>query len=211
MPRVRIAIVDGHDLTAAGLAHLLNESPDRFVVVDCGSQPPDVVLYDVDHEGPSRHDPDLHALLRSTPSTVIATFWDEGSPGIESALTCGAHGVLSKKLPVEQLLDGIEAILEKRSPDVAPSPHGSCHPEVAQAGLTPREVDVLGLVAAGLTNQEIADRLYLSINSVKTYIRASYQKIGAGRRSHAVIWVERHGLTPPPPAVAPDHDDVPAE
>ena len=50
------------------------------------------------------------------------------------------------------------------------------------------------LVAAGLTNQEIAEQLYLSINTVKTYIRYGYRKIGAERRSHAVVWVERHGL-----------------
>jgi DNA-binding CsgD family transcriptional regulator len=63
-------------------------------------------------------------------------------------------------------------------------------------GLTTREIDVLGLVAAGLTNPEIADRLYLSINSIKTYIRTAYHKIGGNQRAQA-IWVERYGLTPP--------------
>jgi NarL family two-component system response regulator LiaR len=56
----------------------------------------------------------------------------------------------------------------------------------ASYGLSPREVDVLHLIACGLSNQEIADSLYLSINSVKTYIRTAYRKIDVTRRSQAV-------------------------
>jgi len=68
-------------------------------------------------------------------------------------------------------------------------------PIVATADdLTNREVDVVTLVTNGLSNQEIADRLYLSINSVKTYIRSAYRKIGATSRSQAVIWGVRNGM-----------------
>ena len=117
---------------------------------------------------------------------------------MEAALRCGARGALSRRLPQDALLAGIESILEGRDPRQCPPDHSSCHPEIARSGLTEREVDVLCLVADGLTNQEIAERLYLSINTVKTYIRYGYRKIGAERRSHAVIWAERHGLAPPP-------------
>ena len=57
--------------------------------------------------------------------------------------------------------------------------------------LSERECEVLELVATGRSNQEIADELYLSINTIKTYIRAAYRKIGASSRSQAVIWVLR--------------------
>jgi len=211
----RIGIVDAHDLTTAGLAHLLDRGPTNgytVVPLEPHGPAPDVVLYSVDHDEPAGdHDPELHALLRSTPSTVIVTYWDDTSPGIEPALACGAHGALSKKLPVEELLQSIEKIREGRDPEAVLPADGSCHPEIAGAGLTPRELDVLRLVAVGLTNQEIADRLYVSINSVKTYIRTAYRKIGVERRAQAVIWVERHGLTPPLPSVALDIDDVAAE
>lgn len=60
--------------------------------------------------------------------------------------------------------------------------------------LTQREVDVLHLVACGLSNQEIAGSLYLSINSVKTYIRSAYRKIDVTRRSQAVAWSVHRGL-----------------
>ncbi len=163
---------------------------------------PDVTLYGVCPSArPGTHDADLHVLLRSTGSTVIVTHWDDTPSVVEAALRCGAHGSLSKRLPQDALLAGIESILQGEDPARRPPPPlTSCHPEIARSRLTQREVDVLGLVAQGLTNQEIAERLYLSVNTVKTYIRYGYRKIGAERRSHAVIWAEQHGLTPPAPA-----------
>ena len=62
------------------------------------------------------------------------------------------------------------------------------------AGLSPREGSVLGLVVSGLSNQQIADRLYLSINSVKTYIRSTYRKVGVSSRAQAVAWGIQHGF-----------------
>ena len=65
------------------------------------------------------------------------------------------------------------------------------------ARLTNREITVLELVGTGLSNRDIAERLYLSINSVKTYIRSAYRKIGVSRRAEAVLWVVRHDLGTP--------------
>nr|WP_281385975.1 LuxR C-terminal-related transcriptional regulator [Nocardioides luti] len=62
--------------------------------------------------------------------------------------------------------------------------------------MTPREAEILGLITRGLTNTEIATALYLSINSVKTYIRSGYRKIGVSRRTQAVAWGMAHGLGP---------------
>ena len=65
-------------------------------------------------------------------------------------------------------------------------------------GLTPREVDVLTLITQGLSNQEIAETSYLSINSVKTYIRSAYRRIGVTSRSQAVVWCLQHGFAAGP-------------
>ncbi len=70
------------------------------------------------------------------------------------------------------------------------------YPAPAQA-LSPRESTVLHLVSHGLTNQEIADRLELSINSVKTYLRCAYGKIGVERRSQAIVWVMAQAASAP--------------
>ncbi|HET9841282.1 MAG TPA: response regulator transcription factor, partial [Nocardioides sp.] len=65
-------------------------------------------------------------------------------------------------------------------------------------GLTAREREVLGLIASGLSNQQIVDQTLLSINSIKSYIRAAYRKIGATSRSEAVLWAVDHGLRSDP-------------
>ena len=67
-------------------------------------------------------------------------------------------------------------------------------PGVDLVGLTGRELQVLALIAEGLTNQEIADKVFVSINSVKTYIRSAYRKIGVNSRSQAAVWGLQHGI-----------------
>jgi DNA-binding NarL/FixJ family response regulator len=64
-------------------------------------------------------------------------------------------------------------------------------------------MDILEHIAAGVTNDEIAQALYLSINSIKSYIRAAYTKIGATSRSQAVLWAIEHGLAHPERASEP--------
>lgn len=72
-------------------------------------------------------------------------------------------------------------------------------------GLTVRESDILLLVAHGLCNQDISDRLFLSINSIKSYIRSAYRKMGVESRSQAVLWGIDHGFRRDPVR------DVPAQ
>jgi DNA-binding CsgD family transcriptional regulator len=100
---------------------------------------------------------------------------------------------------VPALVDAVERVASGRV--MAPAEHkAALYARLrARYGLTDREATILGLVAAGLSNQEIAGALFLSINSVKTYIRLSYRKIGARSRSEAVLWATRHdviGLDP---------------
>jgi DNA-binding CsgD family transcriptional regulator len=77
-------------------------------------------------------------------------------------------------------------------PSASPVPVDAEVPPLVE--LSRREAQVLHLVSEGLSNQEIADALYLSINSVKTYIRAAYRKIGVTKRVQAVAWVIRNPL-----------------
>ena len=202
---VRVAVVEPHDVVVAGWTQLLESaSSGRYVVADPDCpEIPDVTLYGVySSDSASPHDSGLHDLLRSTGSTVIATHWEDTPTVVEAALSCGVHGALSQRLPQARLLEGIESIHRKRDRAQCPPSGDYCHPEITHTGLTPRELDVLRLIAAGLSNQEIAGRLYLSLNTVKTYIRTGYRKIGAERRPQAVIWASQHGLIAPVPASA---------
>ena len=211
---IRIAIIDPCELITAGLTRVLTQCRTREFEVVPPEDPDaraDIVLYGVDQHRDGFHDAGLHGLLRQSDSTIIATHRDWPAPGVEPALRCGAHGAVSMRLPAEELMAQVAHIHLARSGEAERGPREhACYPEVPLAGLTARESEVLGLIGAGLTNKEIADRLYLSLNTVKTYVRGAYRKIAVEHRSQAVVWVLRQGLTPPSPAMASDYDHVAA-
>lgn len=209
---IRIAIIDPCELIVAGLTRVLTQcrTPHFQVVpLEHPDARPDIVLYNVEQHHDGSHGPGLHRLLGQPRSTVIATYRDEPAPGVEPALTCGAHGAVSMRLPAEELIEQITRIhLGRRAGKERGPRDDACHPEILRVGLTPRELEVLGLIGAGLTNKEIAAQLFLSLNTVKTYVRGAYQKIAVAHRSQAVVWVIRQGLTPPSPDMAPEYDGV---
>ena len=90
-------------------------------------------------------------------------------------------------VPLRSAIEGIVAMVEAAAA-------GSPEPTDGDAGLSAREVEVLALIAEGLTNQEIADRVFVSINSVKTYIRSAYRKIGVHSRSQAAVWAHQQQI-----------------
>lgn len=195
--RVRTTVVDDHDIDITGVTAVLGRFTDRVTLVAVDAPDVDVVLYGA-RERHTGHDPALHALLRSSPATVIVLGWGGDAPQPDGALACGAHGRLSKTMPGAELVAGLEQInLTRDRARVLPRDAG-CHPVLREAQLTPREQEVLTLITQGLTNQEIADFAFLSINSVKTYVRSAYRKIGVTRRSQAVSWGLLAGLAHAP-------------
>ncbi|QZY28324.1 response regulator transcription factor [Nocardioides coralli] len=193
-PPVRTAVVDAYEIDVAGVTALLARYDQRVEMVDLGSgSEVDVILYGVRERGQG-HDAGLHTLLRGNGATVIALGWQPDDVQVEWALACGADGQLSKTMSAEQLVSGLERIHRGRREGRVLPADGHCHPAVRVAGLTARELEVLSLITLGLTNQEIADLVFISINSVKTYVRTAYRKIGVTRRSQAVSWGIQHGL-----------------
>ena len=187
--------MDDHEIDLAGVAAVLGRFSHRVRVVEPfsrGQDEVDVILYGM-REHHAWHDADLHLLLRDQEATVIVLGWGPEDPQLAWALSCGAHGRLSKTMTGEQIVSGVEAIHRGRDLTIAP-PDGYCHPALPDVALTPRELEVLTLITQGHTNQEIADGVFISINSVKTYIRTAYRKIGVVRRAQAVSWGVQHGL-----------------
>ncbi|WP_432477031.1 LuxR C-terminal-related transcriptional regulator [Nocardioides sp. GXQ0305] len=194
MHPVRTAILDEHEIDVAGVSAVLGRFDDRIRLVDpTQQQPVDVILYGVREQRPG-HDAELHLLLRDQPATVIVLGWGPDAPQVDWALSCGAHGRLSKTMTGEQIVNGVETIHRGRDRSAVLPLDGRCHPGLLDVGLTPRELEVLTLITRGLTNQEIADEIFISINSVKTYVRTAYRKIGVLRRAQAVSWGVQHGL-----------------
>lgn len=184
----RVGIVSSQEVLAKGLATMLAEHPGRAVLTRIDDA--QVVLYDV--LGVHRtNGTDLEDLVGS--GAVIVAISRDLRPDLRArALAAGAHAWISMSVDSGELVAAVEAAAAGRELPGRMDRLGS------QVGLTPREVEVLSLIAQGMSNIEIADRLYLSINSVKTYIRSAYAKIGATSRSRAVAWCLQHGFAPPP-------------
>jgi DNA-binding CsgD family transcriptional regulator len=111
---------------------------------------------------------------------------------VESALEHRLLGWLSPDLPSATLVDACERMA--RGEVVIATRTGTRRPRTDPEELTQRELDVLRLVARGLSNREIATVLALSPNTVKTYIRLAYRRIGVESRSQAVLWAVGRGL-----------------
>jgi len=201
----RVAVVSPLDVVATGLAAMLEQHPDRVQVVALssgfGADDPDVILYDAIglHEGDGA---DLEHFVKETAAAVLVVSQDLRPDLASRALARGADGFFSLGVDDEQLLQAVLAAttVDETDGDVVVTPDvEAVEKRLGQdVGLTPREVDVLSLITQGLSNQEIAEQSYLSINSVKTYIRSAYRRIGVTSRSQAVVWCLQHGFASDP-------------
>jgi DNA-binding NarL/FixJ family response regulator len=201
---VTIAIVNDYELVVVGVAALLAPFSDRVKVVELDSKLPvssevDVILYDTfgQVQGSTV---DVEALVGSSHARALIFSWNTHPELVEASLANGAAGYVSKSVTAEELVTAIEDVHAGKV--VVPSMNGKGTPvddgdyPGREAGLTGREAEIIALITQGLSNQEIAERSYLSINSVKTYIRTAYRKMGVTRRSQAVLWGIRNGMQP---------------
>jgi DNA-binding NarL/FixJ family response regulator len=218
-PAVRVLLVDDDELMRAGLRAVLSSDPDievvgeaatgRAAVARVRALRPDLVLMDV-------RMPDLDGIaatrevLATSPDVkvvILTTFEDDDY--IFGALSAGASGFLLKRTTPEELLAAIHTVaagdsllspsvtrivLERLARQPAPQVAGS-----AVADLTPREREVLGLVARGLSNGEIAAALVIEESTVKTHVKRILGKLGLRDRIQAVIFAYESGITQPGP------------
>ena len=202
---VLVALVDDYDVVVIGLAHLFDAYRDRIVVAELDTNQPvtdevDVVLYDSFAQPEADHD-DIAVLVDNPHARHVVVYtWNFHPALVDSAMAKGASGYLSKTLPAHELVTAIEAIADGKvvisdTPPRSRSAVGLDWPGRTE-GLTDREAEVLALITQGRSNSEIAQVMYLSINTVKTYIRSAYRKIGVTGRSHAMLWGLDHGFQP---------------
>lgn len=208
-PPLNVVLVDDCDLATAGLRAILEAYDDRVHLVDIRealAQPTllDVILYE-----PMGLSGMASSVLRDLQSasdahTAVFSWVDRDQLPTPTARPC-----LRKRSTASQLVVALEDLVAGRltgppAADVTlPQPvevvEEVVRPSVSKevrvgVDLTPREVDVIALITTGRSNLEISSHLGLSVNSVKTYIRTAYRKIGAERRSQAVLWGVSHGL-----------------
>ena len=186
-----VAVGGANDIVESGLRAILSEDPDLVVMEgyqDHG-KPPDVVLYDalgIEKDGGA----ELKQLVDEYDSAFLVVGRDLSPDLAALAVAQGAGGVVSLKMEAAGILAAVRLAALGEVDDDAAS-----ESDVAlAAGLTGREMEVLGGVARGLSNNEIADEFHLSINSIKSYIRSAYRKIEVTSRSQAVAWCAQHAF-----------------
>ena len=200
---LRLAIVDDYAVVVAGVAQFLKA--ERIDVVETGASEPvisdvDIVLYDTfgQIQGTGI---DLEDFVRNSGGAKIVIYsWNLNRDLIEQALVGGASGYLSKVLTGPAIVEALERIMSGETVILAgddeTSVGGAGDWPGRDAGLSPREAEVIALITQGLSNQEIADRAFIAINTVKSVIRSAYRKIGVERRTQAVLWAVDNGFKP---------------
>ncbi|TYP86580.1 response regulator [Blastococcus xanthinilyticus] len=212
---LRVALVDDEPLIRRGLAAVVGSEPDMAVVGEAGDgtgvldlvgrTSPDVVLMDVrmprvDGIAATR------ALVRAGSAArvlVLTTFANDDH--VFEALAAGADGFLLKRSSPEEVLHGIRTVARGESllfPDAVRElarRHARSTGSTGDPGLdrlTPREQEVLRLMAAGLSNAEMADRLVVGVETVRSHVAAVLAKTGARDRTQAVVLAYRSGFMP---------------
>lgn len=200
--RLRLAIVDDYAVVVAGVAGFF--AKEDIDVVETGASQTvlsdvDVVLFDTFAQIQG-NGIDLEDFVRDSGAKVVVYSWNVHPEMVVQAIAGGARGYLSKVLTGPQVVAALERVVAGEvvilPGNNESSVDGAGDWPGRSAGLSPREAEIIALITQGLSNQEIADRAFLSINSVKTYIRSAYRKMGVERRSQAVVWGIQNGFEP---------------
>jgi DNA-binding NarL/FixJ family response regulator len=195
---ISVAIINDYEVVVRGLAAMLAPFRHRVRVVELeagGDQdvPADIALFDT--FAGRRHTLARAAEMvreRAAGHVVLYT-WDATPEFIKAAQEIGVSGIVLKSRSAEALVDCLERIVcgERVGFDGASSRHWSRVVE-----LSDRESEVLALIARGLTNAQIAEELYLSVETVKTYVKRLYAKLDVHNRAQAAVAASLHELTP---------------
>lgn len=199
--RTSVVVFSSHDVVTAGLSVLLGSHPrvDLRVgdLADVALHGAHVVLYDVIglHEGDGS---DLDRLVKESDVAVLAVTRDLRPDLADRAIEKGVDGCISVDAPADELVAAVEAAAwgDLHGDGSADAVDFTVNPATParDVGLSPREEQMLRMITAGFSNQQIAEELYLSINSVKTYIRSAYRRIGAQNRTQAAVWSMQNGF-----------------
>jgi DNA-binding NarL/FixJ family response regulator len=201
---IRLAIINDYEVVVHGLAAMLRSYSDRVEVVevDANAHPQsavDIALYDTFAQ--SFRDQGRIARLVSDPKIgkVVVYTWSADDAAANHARVPGIAAYVSKRLAASDLVTALERIHAGETVRLQDSGRG---PLVGgdwpgrEEGLTARESEVLSLITQGYSNNDIVETTLLSINSIKSYIRSAYRKIGVTSRSRAILWGIDHGFQP---------------
>jgi DNA-binding NarL/FixJ family response regulator len=201
--RIRVFSVDDHPLLREGIAAMINSQPDMTLVAQAATggesilkfreHVPDVTLMDLRLPDMSGIDALISIRTEQPDARVIMLTTFEGDVEIQRALQAGARGYLLKSMPPHELVDAIRQVHagKKRVPaEVA----AQLAEHLSDESLTEREIGVLRHLAGGNRNKDIAERLFISEETVKVHVKHIMEKLGASDRTQAVAIAVRRGI-----------------
>ncbi|MDQ0643623.1 response regulator [Microbacterium murale] len=217
---IRLVVADDQDLVRAGIVATVEAQPDMRVIAEVrdGDQAvravtegsPDVVLMDIRMPGIDGIEATRRIVERGSSARVLLLTTFDADEHVYGALRAGASGFLVKDAPVDELVTAIRAAARGDavlSPSVTARvvghllerPFRGAPEDAIPAGLlTPREIEVVQLVADGLSNVEIGRLIHLSEATVKTHIGRILVKLGLRDRVQVAVWAHRRGVANPP-------------
>jgi DNA-binding NarL/FixJ family response regulator len=199
---IRVALVNDYEVVVHGIASMLRSHTHRVEVVELNAsssvaEPVDIALFDTFTQARDDGTGITHLLENPRVGKVVVYTWSTDRALRDATLRLGVAGYLSKRLSATELVNSLDRvdrgeIVVTEEPARLPLIGGDWPGR--EEGLTARESEVLCLITQGLTNAQIVERTQLSINSIKSYIRSCYRKIGVESRSRAVLWGVDHGM-----------------
>jgi DNA-binding NarL/FixJ family response regulator len=199
---IRILAVDDHALLRKGIAAVTNAEPDMKLVAEAvngedavekfRTHRPDVVLMDLQMPGLNGIEATIRILSEFPDARIIVLTTYHGDAQVLRALRAGALAYLLKGHDRE-LIETIHAVHEGRK-RIPPEVAAELAEHAADDPLSEREIEVLQLIAAGKSNKQIADRLFVAEATIKSRVTNILSKLGAGDRAHAVTIALKRGI-----------------
>ncbi len=199
---IRILAVDDHALLRKGLAAVVNAEPDMKLVAESSNgedgveqfriHRPDVVLMDLQMPGLNGIEATARILSEFPDARIIVLTTYHGDAQVMSALRAGARAYLLKGHDRE-LLTTIHAVCEGRK-IIPPEIANELAEHATDEALSDREIDVLRLIAAGNSNKQIADQLFVAEATIKSRVTNILSKLGANDRAHAISIAVKRGI-----------------
>jgi DNA-binding NarL/FixJ family response regulator len=201
--RIRVLCVDDHPLLREGIAAIVNNEQDMSLVAEASTSSegvqrfrehrPDVTLMDLRLPDASGIDAMIAIRTEFADARIIMLTTFEGDVEIQRALEAGARGYMLKSTPPRELIEVIRQVHagKKRVPAEVASYLAE---HLSDESLTTREIDVLRHVAGGNRNRDIAERLFISEETVKVHVKHIMEKLGASDRTQAVAIAVRRGI-----------------
>lgn len=201
--RIRVFNIDDHPLLNEGIAAIINSQPDMQLVAQASSggeaiqkfreHQPDVTLMDLRLPGMNGIDTMIAIRTEFPEARIIMLTTFEGDVDIQRALEAGARGYMLKSMPPQDLVAVIRQVHagKKRIPSEVAAQLAE---HLGEEGLTPREMAVLRHIAGGNRNRDIAEKLFISEETVKVHMKHIMEKLGASDRTQAVAIALRRGI-----------------